>query len=77
MPFGLKNAQAAFQRLMQQVLMGLNPQEDTPFVSVYIDDIMIFSKTQADYIYHLELVLKQLAEVNLKLKPSKCSFFCK
>ena len=75
MPFGLKNAPATFQRLMQQVLMRLNPADGTPFVSVYIDDIMIFSRTQEDHIRHLELVLKRLAEVNLKLKPEKCSFF--
>ena len=75
MPFGLKNAPATFQRLMQQVLMGLNPTDNTPFVSVYIDDIMIFSRTQEDHIRHLELVLKRLIEVNLKLKPEKCRFF--
>ena len=75
MPFGLKNAPATFQRLMQQVLMGLNPTDGTPFVSVYIDDIMIFSRTQEDHIRHLELVLKMLTEANLKLKPEKCIFF--
>ena len=77
MPFGLKNAPAAFQRLMQQVLMGLNPTDGIPFVSVYIDDVIIFSHTLADHIHHLEMVLKRLAEVNLKLKPVKCRFFCK
>ena len=43
MPFGLMNSPAVFQRLMQQVLAGLNPAEGPEFVSVYIDDILIFS----------------------------------
>ncbi len=42
MPFGLKNAPAVFQRLMQRVLRGLNPEDGAPFVSVYLDDILIF-----------------------------------
>ena len=77
MLFGLKNAPATFQRLMQQVLMGLNPTDGTPFVSIYIDDIMIFSRTQEDHIRQLQLVLKRLAGVNLNLKPEKCRFFAK
>lgn len=39
MPFGLKNAPALFQRLMQRVLMGLNPDDGPDFVSVYLDDV--------------------------------------
>ena len=42
MPFGLANAPSVFQRLMQKALAGLNPAD---FVSVYIDDIVIFSET--------------------------------
>ena len=60
---------------MQQVLMGLNPTEGDLFVSVYTDDIMIFSRTLEDHMCHVEMVLKRLAEVNLKLNPVKCKFF--
>ena len=45
MPFGLTNAPAVFQRLMQQVLAGLNPEDGNEFVTAYIDDILVFSST--------------------------------
>ena len=44
MSFGLCNSPAVFQRLMQRVLMGLNSPEAPGFVSVYIDDVLVFSK---------------------------------
>ena len=44
MPFGLTNAPAVFQSLMHQVLLGLNPDDSADFVSVYIDDILVFSE---------------------------------
>lgn len=74
MPFGLRNAPAVFQSLMQRVLAGLNPDEGAPFVSVYLDDILIFSETFEEHLHHLELVLKWLSAAGLKLKPSKCQF---
>ena len=45
MPFGLWNTPAVFQQLMQKLLAGLNPENGTDFVSVYIDDILVFSDT--------------------------------
>ena len=74
MPFGLTNAPAVFQRLMQYVLMGLNPEEGPDFVAVYIDDILVFSRTLEDHIHHLRLVFERLVETGLKLKPAKCHF---
>ena len=74
MLFGLTNAPSVFQRLMQQVLMGLNPDSGPSFVSAYIDDILIFSTTLEVHLEHLRLVLQRLCEVGLKLKPSKCRF---
>ena len=69
---------AVFQRLMQQVLLGLNPEDgpDSDFVSVYIDDILVFSESLEDHMKHLAIVMNRLIEVGLKLKPSKCHFCC-
>ena len=70
MPFGLTNAPAVFQRLMDQVLMALNPEDGTDFVSVYIDDKVIFSETLEDHLRHISLVLEPILKFQLKLKPS-------
>ena len=74
MPFGLSNAPAVFQRLMQKVLMGLNPEDGQAFVSVYIDDILIYSRTLEEHLSHLRLVLERIKSAGLKLKISKCAF---
>lgn len=72
MPFGLCNAPGHFARQMAKVLAGMN----FFFTCVYLDDIIIFSKTFEEHIDHLDRVLTRLAEVNLKVKLKKCSF-CK
>ena len=74
MPFGLTNAPAVFQRLMQSVLMGLNPVDGNQFVSVYIDDVLVYSRTLPEHLEHLQLVIQRIQQASLKLKPSKCSF---
>ena len=74
MPFGLTNAPSVFQRVMQQVLSGLNPPGGRDFVAVYIDDVLIFSRTIEEHIDQLQKVLEQLRKANLKLKPVKCHF---
>ena len=56
MPFGLTNAPAVFQRLMQRVLAGLNPEAGPDFVAVYIDDILIFSRTIEEHLMHHDTV---------------------
>jgi hypothetical protein len=68
MPFGLCNAGATFQRLMDMVMAGLNFE----ICLVYMDDIVIFSKTLEQHVERLRLVLQRLREAGLKLKPSKC-----
>ena len=74
MPFGLTNAPAVFQRLMQHVVCPLNPTTGRDFVSVYLDDILVFSRTLEDHLMHLRTVIHRLEEVGLKLKPTKCRF---
>lgn len=74
MPFGLMESSAVFQWLMQQVLKGLNPAERPGLVFIYVDDILVFSANLEDHIGHLRLVLEQIVQANLKLKPSKCHF---
>ena len=49
MRFGLTNALSGFQRLMQQVLQGLNPEGGPDFVSVYIDDVLVISRTLEEH----------------------------
>ena len=45
MPFGIKNAPSFFQRLMQNLLLGLKKDTEQEFVDVYLDDIIVFSRT--------------------------------
>ena len=71
--FGLTNAPAVFQRLMQKVFSGYL----WVFVLCYIDDIVIYSKTFEDHLKHIELAFKRLEEFNLKLQPKKCVFLPK
>jgi hypothetical protein len=71
MQFGLTNAQATFQRLMEICMGDLNLRD----CLIYLDDIIIFSTIFKEHIERLETVFSRLAEHNLKLKPSKCEFF--
>ena len=75
MPFGLMNAPALFQRLMQRVFADLLTEEER-FIAVYLDDVLIFSPTLEDHKVHLCKVLDLLRAVGLKLNPSKCHFVC-
>ena len=68
-PFGLAQAPAYFQALISEVLKGLSH-----FVIAYLDDIIIFSKTEEENLQHLEIIFQRLHEAGLKLKWSKCSF---
>ncbi|CAC5392664.1 Retrovirus-related Pol polyprotein from transposon 297 [Mytilus coruscus] len=73
MPFGLKNAPISFQQLMSNVLRGLNWQ----FVLVYVEDILVLSRSFEEHLSHLEQVFTRLRDANLTLKPSKCVFAAK
>ena len=70
MPFGLCNAPACFARLMQACLN----EQIFQILLVYLDDILIFSKTFEEHLERLEMVLKRLREHGLKLKLEKCTF---
>ena len=70
MPFGLCNAPATFQRLMERCMGELNLKD----CLIYLDDIIIFSSTVEQHLERLEAVFKRLAQHNLKLKASKCDF---
>ena len=70
-PFGLTNAPTTFQRLMESGLGELHLQ----YCIIYLDDIIIFSKTPKEHLHHLRLVFQKISEAGLKLKPSKCEFF--
>lgn len=65
MPFGLCNAPATFQRLMQQCLSGHLAES----LLVYLDDIIIYSPDLSSHLQHLETVFQRLMQHGLKLRP--------
>jgi len=71
MSFGLTNAPAAFMELMNGVF---RPYIDS-FVIVFIDDILVYSRTEDDHVRHLRIVLQRLREEKLYAKFSKCEFW--
>ena len=70
MPFGLCNAPATFQRLMERCMGELNLRD----CLIYLDDVIIFSSTFQEHLDRLEAVFFRLRQHNLKLKASKCEF---
>ena len=71
-PFGLTGAPSTFERLMECVLRNLTYK----ICLIYLDDILVYSKTFDDHLSHLRQVFDRLRHANLKLKPSKCKFAC-
>ncbi|KAF4650792.1 hypothetical protein FOL46_000725 [Perkinsus olseni] len=67
MPFGSSSAPVSFQRLMDYVVGEFD------FVRVYLDDILVFSRTPEEYVKHLRLVFKALFDAGLTLSGEKCS----
>ena len=71
MPFGLCNAPATFERLMEMVLKGYLWTR----CMVYIDDVIIYGRSFGETCENLRLVLERMRVAGLKLKPSKCTLF--
>ena len=69
MPFGIANAPAIFQRIIDQVIAGI------PNCAAYLDDIIITGTTEEEHLKTLDLVLSRLAEFGLRCNLPKCSFF--
>ena len=70
MPFGLKNAGATYQRLVNQMFkkqIGRN-------VEVYIDEMLVKSRKEEDHLDDLRETFNTLRQYNMKLNPSKCAF---
>ena len=69
LPFGVKTAPALWQRAIEQVLAGLVG------VQVYLDDILVTGRTDAEHLANLEKVLERLSNYGLRIKPKKCEWF--
>ena len=70
MPFGLTNATSTFMRLMNEVLKSFLGK----FLILYLDDILIFSKTKEEHLDHIRQVFQRLKEKKLLINLKKCSF---
>jgi hypothetical protein len=68
MPFGLTGAPASFQKMMNEVFRDLH------FVCVYLDDILIHSKSEEEHVEHVRMVLQRLKDTGMTVRGSKCVF---
>jgi len=71
MPFGLCNAPATFERLMERILQGLI----TKICLVYLDDVIVFGKTFEEMAENLKQIFIRFRKANLRINPKKCSLF--
>lgn len=70
LPFGLVNAPATFERLMERILAGLQWE----ICLVYLDDIIVFADSFEEYMQRLSQVLERIKTAGLKINPKKCHF---
>ncbi|GAU34629.1 hypothetical protein TSUD_394200 [Trifolium subterraneum] len=70
MPFGLKNAGATYQRMMNKLFRG----EIGDMLEVYMDDMIVKSHEEVDHTVHLQKVFEQARKVNMRFNPEKCTF---
>lgn len=66
MPFGLTGAPSSFQRLMNRIC------GDLPFVTTYLDDLLVYSKTPQEHKQHLEILFDRISTAGLTLRGNKC-----
>ena len=71
MPFGLRNAPAKFQRALDIILSGVRWQS----CLIYLDDVIIFSRTTEEHLQHVDEILTLLRNAGVTLKLKKCEFF--
>jgi transposase InsO family protein len=71
MPFGLKTAPATFQAIMNRIFLSMIDV----FVVVYLDDLLVYSKTKEEHQVHLERVFEKLREFGLVANQAKCNLF--
>jgi hypothetical protein len=69
MPFGLCNAHATFQRMMNDILRDLLHK----FITIYLYDVCVYSRTLKEHLEHLRMVLTRFKERGLKLRMSACA----
>ena len=72
LPFGLSNAPSTFEHCIETVLNGLQ----CTTCLIYLDDVIVHAKSTREMTLHLTEVLSRLQSAGLKLKPSKCYFYC-
>ena len=73
MSFGLSNSPPTFQRLMNNVLMGLNGLE----LAVFIDDIVVYASSLEEHFQKMDRLMQRIKDANLSLSPEKCFFLRK
>ncbi|MBW0550462.1 hypothetical protein O181_090177 [Austropuccinia psidii MF-1] len=74
MPFGINNSPSHFQRMMDKFF---SEELSEGWLIIYIDDIIVCSKTLEEHIYRLSRVLNKIQSVNMKISLKKCHFRCK
>ena len=82
MPFGLKNADATYQRCMQRCFADqINPPDQPdqverpkPTIAIYVDDVVVKTAQASDLIANLAVTFANLRRFNIKLNPKKCVF---
>ena len=70
MPFGLKNANAIYQRVMIALFHDMIHQE----IEIYVDEIIARSQTEEEHLDHLQKLFERLKRYKLRLNPNRCTF---